>query len=99
VLFSEDIASLDERTLLAVLADVPSTDLQASGVEIVDLLVRTGLESSRGRARTTIEQGGAYVNNRKVLSPDAVLETADLLHGRYAILRKGKANQHLIRLI
>ena len=101
VLFSEAIAELDEATLLGVLADAPSTDIARSEVgevEVVDLLVRTGLETSRGRARTTIEQGGASINNRKVASPDARLEASDLLHGRYAVLRKGKASQHLLRI-
>ncbi|MHB8661568.1 MAG: tyrosine--tRNA ligase [Acidimicrobiales bacterium] len=101
VLFSESIAGLDEATLLDVLAEAPSSDVPAASIgeiEVLDLLVGAGLESSRGRARTTIEQGGAYLNNRKVESTDARLTAADLLHGRYAILRKGKAHQHLLRV-
>src|SRR5579885_343676 len=42
VLFSEDIAGLDEPTLLAVMADVPSTSLRATGIPIVDVLVESG---------------------------------------------------------
>lgn len=100
VLFSEDIRDLDEATLLSVLADAPSTELARSeveGVTVVDLLVRTGLEASRGAARRTVEQGGAYVNNRKADGPDATV--TDFLHGQYAILRKGKARQHVLRVI
>ena len=100
VLFSEDIRDLDEATLLSVLADAPSTELARSELDevtVVDLLVRTGLDPSRGAARRTVEQGGAYVNNRKADGPDAIV--TDLLHGQYAILRKGKARQHLIRVV
>ncbi|GAC1321913.1 MAG: hypothetical protein NVSMB12_22280 [Acidimicrobiales bacterium] len=99
VLFSEDIRDLDEATLLSVLADVPSTTLgrtELDALTVVDLLVRTGLEASRGAARRTVEQGGGYVNNRKADGPEA--RVTDLLHGRYAILRKGKARQHVLRV-
>ena len=103
VLFSEDIKALDEQTLLSVLADVPTTDLgrseiEGDGLSVADLLARTGLESSRGAARRTLGQGGGYLNNRKVDGPDATLTSTDLLHGRYAILRKGKQHQHLLRV-
>ena len=69
-LFGEEVAELDERSLLEVLADAPSTDLARSrlaggGVLLVDLLAETGMVPSKGRARTTVEQGGAYVNNRR----------------------------------
>ena len=99
VLFTEDIRDLDEATLLAVTAEAPCTDLTRSeldGMAMVDLLVRTGLEPSRGAARRTIEQGGASVNNRK-MDVDATFAVADLIRGRYAIVRKGKSRQHLVR--
>jgi tyrosyl-tRNA synthetase len=102
VLFSEDISELDEPTLLSVMADVPSSEVSRSALEtmsILDLLVSSGLESSRGKARTTIQQGGAYLNNRKVGGEEAVLTRGDLLHDRYVVLRRGKANQHLVRVI
>ena len=45
-----------------------------------------------------LDQGGVYVNNRKVPDAEATLSTADLLHGRYALLRRGKQSQHLLRV-
>jgi len=104
VLFSEDIRHLDEATLLAVMAEAPATriaraELEGEGLELVELLARTGLESSRGAARRTVEQGGAYVNNRKVSGPAARVGVDDLLHGRYAVLRRGKARQHLLEAV
>ena len=99
VLFSEDIRELDEATLVSVLSDVPTTAIgraELDALSVVDLFVRTGLDSSRGAARRTVEQGGGYVNNRKADGPD--VRVTDLLHGRYAILRKGKARQHVVRV-
>ena len=99
-LFNEDIAGLSEEMLLAVTEDAPSTDIARTellgGLTLIDALERTGLAASRSEARRAIEQGGAYVNNRKE-SGDRALTPADLLHDRYLLLRKGKRDVHVIR--
>ena len=102
-LFSEEIATLDEATLLEVLAEAPSSTLrdaevEGDGLELVDALVRAGLARSRSMARTTVEQGGAYVNNVREVDPRRRLRTEDLVHGRYLLLRKGKREHHLLVL-
>ncbi len=101
-LFSEDVAHLDEQSILDIFADAPSTRLTRSrldqaGAELVDLMVETQLASSRGRARTTIEQGGAYVNNARVEDVARTVGPDDLVAGHYLILRSGKKNYHLVR--
>jgi tyrosyl-tRNA synthetase len=96
VLFSEDIRDLPEQTLLDVMSDAPSSDAEPG--PLVDVLVATGLAKSRREARGFLEQGGVYVNNRKIADADASLSTADLLHGRYAVLRRGKGSPHLLRV-
>jgi tyrosyl-tRNA synthetase len=96
VLFSEDIRDLSEQTLLEVMADAPSSDVEPA--PLVDVLVATGLAKSRREARGFLEQGGVYLNNRKVADADASVSRADLLHDRYAILRRGKGSPHLLRV-
>jgi len=59
---------------------------------IVDLLVVTGLSESRGAARRTVTEGGAYVNNVKIADDQWVPEADDLLHGRWLVVRRGKRN-------
>ena len=59
---------------------------------IVDLLVATGLVDSRGAARRTVGEGGAYVNNIKVTDDQWVPAEQDLLHGRWLVVRRGKRN-------
>jgi tyrosyl-tRNA synthetase len=100
-LFSEEIALLDEQSILDVFADAPSTSLPRTrlgggGVELVELLVETELAPSRGRARTTVEQGGAYVNNTRVADATRTVGADDLVAGRYLVLRSGKKNYHLV---
>ncbi|MQA93338.1 MAG: tyrosine--tRNA ligase [Streptosporangiales bacterium] len=89
-----DLASLDEPTLGAALAEVPSTRVTAGAGEalpsLVDLFTAAELTPSKSAARRTVNEGGAYLNNAKVTDPDAVPGEADLLHGRYLVLRRGK---------
>lgn len=93
-LFSTELADLDEATLLEVIADAPSTVLPRAqleaGVEVVDLCVAAGICGSKGEARRAVEQGGISVNNAKVAGLDQRASTADLLHGRYLLLRRGR---------
>ncbi len=100
-LFSEEIAGLDEATLLEVCQDAPTSTMARAaldgGIGLVDALVTAGLVPSKGRARTTIAQGGAYVNNHRVTDTDARLAGDDLLHGRYLVLRRGQRDYHLLR--
>ncbi len=59
---------------------------------IVDLFVATGLSKSKGEARRTVGEGGAYLNNERVEDPDLVPTEADLLGGSWLVLRRGKKN-------
>jgi tyrosyl-tRNA synthetase len=68
--------------------EVPAGELPS----VADLLASSGLCKSKSEARRAIAQGGAYLNNTKVASEDAVPSTDDLLHGRFLVLRRGKRN-------
>jgi tyrosyl-tRNA synthetase len=101
-LFGEEIAGLSEEMLLAVTEDAPTTplpraELLDSGLTLVDALERTGLAKSKGEARRTIDQGGAYVNNVRQTDTARTLGTGDLLHDRYIVLRKGRRDVHIVR--
>jgi tyrosyl-tRNA synthetase len=91
-----NLAELDEKTLAAALAEVPSTTVRVSGngngdlPAVADLMAGTAIVPSKSAARRAIAEGGAYLNNRKVTEPDAQPGQADLLHGRFLVLRRGK---------
>ncbi len=84
-----ELDALDERTLEAAVAELPRATAQVGDL-VVDLLVASGLVASKGAARRAVAEGGAYVNNVKVTGEDATLAADDLLHGRFALLRRGK---------
>jgi tyrosyl-tRNA synthetase len=85
-----DLAGLDEATLAAALAEVPTATVHGAAPAVVDLLVTAGLVPSRSAARRTVAEGGAYLNNRKVTDDGYVPGTGDLLHRRWLVLRRGK---------
>jgi tyrosyl-tRNA synthetase len=97
-----DLAEVDERTLAAAVAEVPSAQIFASGDSlptVIDLMAETKIVSSKSAARRAIAAGGAYLNNRKVTSEDAVPGPDDLLKGRFLILRVGKRNVGAIEVV
>jgi tyrosyl-tRNA synthetase len=88
-----ELAELDEPTLAAALREASVAELKASAPDtITDLLVASGLSGSKGAARRTIGEGGAYVNNVRIDSEEWAPQPADFLHGRWLVLRRGKRN-------
>ncbi|HEX6392015.1 MAG TPA: tyrosine--tRNA ligase [Acidimicrobiales bacterium] len=101
VLFTEGITRLDPETLEAALADAPTTPIRRTAIEqglpIVEVLVETGLASSKGNARQLLKQGSIYVNGMRV-GEERSLGTDDVIHGRWIALRRGKSHQHILLL-
>ena len=88
-----DLRDLDDVTLDAALAEVPTAKVRLDeNPTIVDLLVATGLTESRGAARRTVAEGGAYVNNSRVPDEEWVPRAEDLLAGGWLVVRRGKRN-------
>jgi tyrosyl-tRNA synthetase len=104
VLFGGEIADLSATDILDIFAEVPSSDMprpsfEGDGVPLVDLVVACGFAPSKGRARRLIEEGGIYVNNRRVSDVQATIGLSALIEGQYLVLRKGAREYHLIRAL
>jgi tyrosyl-tRNA synthetase len=102
IFFGAEITSLDDEALGEIFADVPShefarTALDGEGLPLVEALTATGLAPSRGAARRTIEQGGAYVNNRRVVDAGHRLTPRDLAGAATLVLRSGKKSYAVAR--
>jgi tyrosyl-tRNA synthetase len=67
-----------------------------SGLALTDVLVRAGLASSKGEARRGIEGKGFSVNDVAETDVNRKLTAADIRHGRYVLLRKGKKNYAML---
>jgi tyrosyl-tRNA synthetase len=92
-----DLRELDAATLAAAVAELPRAET-AELAPLVDLLAATGLVPSKSAARRTVKEGGAYLNNSKITDEEAVPTAADLLHGRWLLLRRGKRNLAAVEL-
>jgi tyrosyl-tRNA synthetase len=86
-----DLHELRPETLTAALREAGATQA-AKGTGVVDLLVETGLAKSKGDARRTISEGGAYLNNERITDVEHVPGDDDLLGGSWLVLRRGKKN-------
>jgi tyrosyl-tRNA synthetase len=86
---SGDLRSLGAGVLGAALREAGSV-VAAPGTPYVDLLVEAGLVRSKGEARRTIGEGGAYLNNERVTDPELVPGEDDVLAGGWLVLRRGK---------
>ncbi|WP_312899514.1 tyrosine--tRNA ligase [Corynebacterium variabile] len=84
-----ELAELDEQTLASALSETEVAAVAADAT-ILDLLVGAGLEKTKGAARRTVGEGGAYVNNERISEIDWTPSAEDLLHGSWLVLRKGK---------
>jgi tyrosyl-tRNA synthetase len=84
-----DLHALSAPTLAAALREAGAASVP-SLLPVVDLLVETGLAKSRGEARRTISEGGAYLNNVRVEDPEAEPQPTDLIGGSWLVLRRGK---------
>jgi tyrosyl-tRNA synthetase len=91
-----ELSDLDEPTLAAALREASNNQVAelkpGASDGITDLLVASGLAESKGAARRTVAEGGAYVNNVRVDSDDWKPQPSDFLHDRWLVLRRGKRN-------
>lgn len=92
-LFEHQTGSLDSLPAF----DVAMADLEA-GMMLVDLLVLSGLTSSKGEARRLIQGHGARVNDEPISDEGQVI-TKEYLHDSALKLSAGKKRHVLIKII
>ena len=101
-LFGGDVAGLDAAEIEEIFAEAPSSelakDMLSDGVTVVDLLVDTGLVSSKAEARRAIQGGGIYLNDERVADGARAIELSQAIDGRFLILRKGRRKYHLVKV-
>ncbi|PYR58398.1 MAG: tyrosine--tRNA ligase [Acidobacteria bacterium] len=100
VLFGDSIGNANVDDVLMVLADSPSTELTlpAGGMALVEMLAAVKLAPSKAEATRLVKSGGVYVNNVRATDERARLTDADAIGGQVIVLRKGRKDQHLVRV-
>jgi tyrosyl-tRNA synthetase len=97
ILFGGELKGVTEGTFNEIVGEVPTREIEKSklggaGLSLVELLVYSGLCSSKGQARKDVEGGGVNVNNIRETNFQRAVTTNDLLFGKHVLLRKGKKN-------
>jgi len=95
-----DLKKLSERDFLSIFEGVPQAEVSLEiineGIGIVELTAdKSDLFSSNGEARRMLKSNAVSLNKEKV-GESKVVNTDDLLFGKYLILQKGKKNYYLI---
>ncbi|WP_053404827.1 tyrosine--tRNA ligase [Persicobacter sp. CCB-QB2] len=99
---TEDLASLNEDTLLAVFEGVPQAEISKADFEAIenytDLVSYEGLVfPSKGEARKMIKGGGVSINKNKIADPNGAVEVS-LLQDKYLLMQRGKKNYYLLKV-
>ncbi len=101
-LFGGDITGLDAADIEDIFGEVPSNEVAkeslSDGLAVVDLLVESGLASSKADARRSIQGGGIYLNNERVTDATQAAGMGQAIDGRFLVLRKGRRQYHLVRV-
>ncbi len=97
ILFGGGLEGISEASFIDVAGEAPArqmakTRLDGPGTPLVELLVESGLCSSKGQARKDVEGGGIYLNNIRETNWARAVTAKDLLFGKHLLLRKGKRN-------
>lgn len=102
VMYGEAMDGLNADDLLAVFTDVDSFEMSKGDIEgnkVIDVVVASGMLRSKSEVRRLIDNGGLYLNNNRVESIDSLVDTSDIIDGQIVVLRSGKKNYHLIRVV
>jgi tyrosyl-tRNA synthetase len=97
-----DASTLSGAALSALANEVPFAEVPSGAdgtLDALDLAERTALVPSRGQAKRVVEQGGLYVNGRRVSMADRMIGSEGLLPGGHLLLRKGARDYALVRVL
>ena len=103
VFFGGDLKKIPADDLLMIFDDVPSSSVSAEalnqGIPLSELLVSSGLTSSKSEATRLIRSGGIYVNERRVTNEKERLIASEAIDGLLFVLRKGAKQKHIVKIL
>ncbi|MFN8257019.1 MAG: tyrosine--tRNA ligase [Bacteroidales bacterium] len=99
----ETLSNLDDDTFYSVFKGVPQftidKNLINSGIPILDLLAeQTKIFPSKGEIRRLMKDNGLNINQEKIVDPEKIINTSDLINNKFILVRKGKKNYSLITI-
>ncbi|WP_409324077.1 tyrosine--tRNA ligase [Staphylococcus haemolyticus] len=95
-LFSGDLKLLSGKELKEGLKDVPQVELSTETSNIIDVLIETGIATSKRQAREDVNNGAIYINGERQQSVDYELSNEDKIDDEFTIIRRGKKKYFMV---
>lgn len=94
-LFSGNIKNLTSKEIEESLSDV-LIGIIDSDINIIDLLVNTGITSSKREARELVETNAISINGEKITFTDYIISKENAIDNKFTVVRRGKKKYYLI---
>ncbi|CAM4398667.1 tyrosine--tRNA ligase [Paenibacillus typhae] len=98
-LFSGDIRSLTADEIEEGFKEMPTYTATNETKNIVEWLVDLGIEPSKRQAREDITKGAISINGERVNELEVDITAGHAIGGKFIIVRKGKKNYSLVKLV
>ncbi|MFZ4450684.1 tyrosine--tRNA ligase [Salibacterium aidingense] len=92
-----DIKQLTAEEVQQGFKDVPTHVVEEKEIGLIDLLVQSGIASSKRQAREDISNGAVYINGDRCQELDKVVGDPDKIDNAFTVLRRGKKKYFLIQ--
>ena len=97
VLFSGNIKELSSEEIIQGFKNVPSYTVTAEdSLNIVNILVASGIESSKRQAREDLQNGAIYVNGERLEDTNVDLSDEHKIDSQFTVIRRGKKKYFLL---
>lgn len=95
-LFAGDLQSLSVSELKEGFKDVPQVELSSETRNIVEVIVETGISSSKRQAREDVNNGAIYINGIRQQDVNYELTNEDKIENEFTIIRRGKKKYFMV---
>lgn len=95
-LFAGDLQSLSASELKEGFKDVPQVELSSETRNIVEVIVETGISSSKRQAREDVNNGAIYINGIRQQDVNYELTSGDKIENEFTIIRRGKKKYFMV---
>lgn len=96
-LFYDNFQDFSKKELEMIFKNIPAIIIQkVKKINLIDLLIKTGVCSSKRQAREDIENKVIFINGKLYKEIDSVVKQSDCFHKKYLLIKKGKKKYYFI---
>lgn len=97
-LFSGSIKELNAEELDQAFSGVPAYEVRSDdSLNLVEMLLAAGIETSKRQAREDINNGAIYLNGDRIQDTNYEISEKDKLSGKTTVIRRGKKRYFMLR--